>query len=220
MPSTEDIKQANAAELGHLVNQLTVSVDQKKLLSQFLIKEDDSPFGYNIKLKNCISWLNQIPFSEEFVKRLTFLEEPPAAWERHLPIECTPKTHIICAAYQRVQTTRKDIHYGQPIPRIFVRETNILTTNTSYTIGFPDTLYEVHKPFGYDFPRYIETDGMVFKLIELWNPLYVKRSAHSSQHLGAPTPIIVNGKRVGPCSNAVYTLLYKKYIFDKRRAAL
>jgi hypothetical protein len=213
MSSPEEIKEANAAELGHLVNQLTVSRYHRELLSQFLLKAEDTAFGYNIKLRQCISWLTQIPFSEEFVKRLVFLDEPPAAWERHLPIECTPKTHILHAAYQRVQRTLgKDPHYGLPLPRIFIRQTNILTTNTTYTIGFPDTLYEVHKPFGYDFPDYIEANGMVFKLIELWNPLYVKRSAHSSKHLGGPTPIIVNGKRVGPHSNTVYTLLYKKYI--------
>ena len=223
MSSTEEIKQANAAELGHLVNQLTVSAAQRELLSQFLLKADETPFGYNIKLKNCISWLKEIPFSEEFVKRLTFVDEPPAAWERHLPIECTPKTHILHAAYQRVLPPRrfgKDPHYGRDIPRIFIRQTNILTTTTAYTIGFPDTLYELHRPFGDNFPNYIEADGMVFKLIELWNPLYVKRSAYSSQHLGAPTPIIVNGKRVGPHSNAVYTLLYKKYMFDKQRGIL
>jgi hypothetical protein len=212
---TEHIKQANAAELGHLVNQLAVSTKHRELLSQFLIKADDTAFGYNIKLRDCISWLNEIPFSEEFVKRLVFLDEPPAAWERHLPIECTPKTHIIHAMYQRVLQRRifgKDPHYGLPLPRIFIRQTNILSTTTNYTIGFPDTLYEVHKPFGYDFPQYINADGIFFKLIELWNPLYVKRSAHSSKYIGGPTPIIVNGNRVGPHSNAVYTLLYQKYI--------
>lgn len=222
MSSREDIEQANAAELGHLANQLPVSARQRQLLSQFLIKADDTAFGYNIRLRHCISWLTEIPFSEEFVKRLVFLDEPPAAWERHLPIECTPKTHILHAVYQRIlqpQAFGKDPHFGKPLPRIFIRHTNILTINTSYTIDFPNTLYEVHKPFGYDFPDYIEADGILFKLIELWNPLYVKRSAHSSQHLGAPTPIIVNGKRVGPHSNAVYTLLYKKYIVEKLRGA-
>jgi hypothetical protein len=142
-------------------------------------------------------------------------DEPPAAWERHLPIECTPKTHIIYAAYQRIlqpQSFRADPHFGTPLPRLFIRQTNILTRTTAYTVDFPDKLYELHRPFGYDFPDYIEADGMLFNLIELWNPLYVKRSAYRSEHLGAPTPIIVNGKRVGPHSNAVYTLLYKKYI--------
>ena len=214
MSLREDIEQANAAELGHLANQLTVSARQRQLLSQFLIKADDTAFGYNIRLRHCISWLKEIPFSEEFVKRLVFLDEPPAAWERHLPIECTPKTHIIHAAYQRLQRRSfgKDPHYGVRLPSIFTRQTNILTTNTTYTIGFPDTLYEVRKPFGYDFPQYIEADGMIFKLIELWNPLYVKRSAVGSRYLGGPTPIFVNGMRIEPYSNKVYTLLYKKYM--------
>jgi hypothetical protein len=218
MSLREDIEQANAAELGHLANQLTVSARQRQLLSQFLKKEDETAFGYNIRLRKCLFWLKQIPFSEEFVKRLVFLDEPPAAWERHLPIECTPKTHIIHAAYQRVlerRTLGKDPHYGLPLPIIFTRQTNILTTNTSYMIDFPEKLYELHKPFGYDFPEYLEADGIFFKLIELWNPLYVKRSAFSSIHMGAPIPIIVNGKRVGPHSNAVYTLLYKKYMVEK-----
>lgn len=215
MSSAEEIKQANAAELGHIVNQLTVSPKHRELLSEFLVKKDDTPFTYNIALRNCISWLSEIPFSEEFVKRLTFLEEPPAAWERHLPIECTPKTHIIHAAYQRrldPRTLGKDPHYGRPLPRIFLRQTNIMTRTTRYTVDLPDKLYELHQPFGYDFPQYIEADGMLFILVELWNPLYVKRSAHSSVHLGTPTPIIVAGKRVGPHSNAVYTLLYQQYI--------
>ena len=213
MSSPEEIKQANAAELGHLANQLSISRAHRELLSQFLLKADDTAFGYNIKLRDCISWLKEIPFSEEFVKRLVFLDEPPAAWERHLPIECTPKTHIIHAAYQRVhRTLGKDPHYGKRLPSIFIRQTNILTTNTTYTIGFPDTLYEVRKPFGYDFPTLIKSDGMVFRLIELWNPLYVKRSAVGSKYLGGPTPIFVNGMRIEPYSNKVYTLLYQKYI--------
>jgi hypothetical protein len=213
MPSPEEIKQANAAELGHLINQLTVTRRHRELLSQFLLKAEDTAFGYNIKLRQCISWLTEIPFSEEFVKRLVFLEEPPAAWERHLPIECTPKTHILHAAYQRVQRTLgKDPHYGKRLPSIFTRQTNVLTTNTTYTIGFPDTLYEVRKPFGYDFPTCIKSDGMVFRLIELWNPLYVKRSAVGSKYLGGPTPIFVNGTYVQPYSNKVYTLLYQKYM--------
>ena len=217
MSSIEEIKQANAAELGHLVNQLTVSRPHRELLSQFLLKADDTAFGYNIKLRQCISWIKEIPFSEEFVKRLVFLDEPPAAWERHLPIECTPKTHILHAAYQRsvTRTLGKDPHYGLPIPRIFTRQTNILTTNTSYTIDFPDKLYEVRKPFGYDFPQYIEADGMIFRLIELWNPLYVKRSAVGSKYLGGPTPINNNGTLVKPYSNKVYTMLYKKYIRER-----
>jgi hypothetical protein len=220
MPSPEEIQQANAAELGHLAHQLTVSKHHRELLSKFLVKKDETAFGYNIHLKECISWLNQIPYSEEFVKRLVFLDEPPAAWERHLPIECTPKTHILHALYQRVlqrNSFGRDPHFGAALPKLFYRETNILTRTTSYTIDFPDKLYELRKPFGYDFPDYIEADGMLFRLIELWNPLYVKRSSFGSRYMGRPTPIAVNGTLVKPFSNAVYTLLYKKYIFDRRR---
>lgn len=223
MSSPEEIKQANAAELGHLVNQLPVSKRQRALLSQFLRKADETAFAYNINLKHCISWISNIPYSEEFVKRLVFLEEPPAAWERHLPIECTPKTHILHATYQRIlqpNAFKKDPHFGAPIPRIFTRQTSILTRNTTYTIGFPNTLYELRKPFGYHFPDYLEANGMVFKLIELWNPLYVKRTAFTSEYMGAPTPIIVDGKRIEPYSNAVYTLLYKQYILTTLRAAI
>lgn len=224
--SKEDIQQANAAELGHIVNQLTLSEKDRRRLSNFLLKADDTAIGYNIKLKECISWLKRIPFSEEFVKRLMFLEVPPEVWQRDSPIEYTPKTHILHAAYQRILDRRrtfkhkhkhKDPHFGAPLPKIFYRETNILTTNTSYTVDFPDKLYEIRKPFGYIFPDYIEADGMLFKLIELWNPLYVRRSAFGSKYLGAPTPINVNGKLVRPHSNAVYTLLYKKYLFDTDR---
>ena len=214
--SNEDIQQANAAELGHLVNQLAVSTKQKELLSQFLVKSDDTAFGYNIKLKECIGWIKEIPFSEEFVKRLVYLDEPPAAWERHLPIEYTPKTHIIHAAYRRVLNRTlfrgRDPQYGLPLPMIFYRETNIITRTTRYTIDFPDKLYEVHRPFGYDFPDYIEADGILFKLVELWNPLYVKRGAFTSTSLGAPTPIKMNGRLVNPYSNKIYTMLYKRYI--------
>jgi len=214
--SDEDIKQANAAELGHLINQLPVSTRHRQLLSKFLVKSDGTAFAYNIKLKECISWLKEIPFSEEFVKRLVYLDQPPAAWERHLPIEYTPKTHIIHGMYRRIIKKsifqRGDPHYGLPLPKIFCREMNIITENTQYTIDFPDKLYEVHKPFGYNFPDYIVADGIVFKLVELWNPLYVKRSAFTSKYLGAPTPINMNGTLVQPYSNKVYTLLYKKYI--------
>jgi hypothetical protein len=214
--SDEDIKQANAAELGHLTNQLVVSARQRELLSQFLVKSEGTAFSYNMALKECISWLKDIPFSEEFVKRLVYLDEPPADWERHLPIEYTPKTHIIHGVYRRIVKSsifrRRDPHYGLPLPKIFHRETNIITETTQYTIDLPDKLYEVHRPFGYNFPEYIVDDCIVFKLVEIWNPLYVKRSAYNSKYLGAPTPITTGGKRVEPYSNMVYTLLYKRYI--------
>jgi len=218
----EDIIQANAAELGHLVNQLTLSRDQCDLLSQFLIKKDDTAFGYNIKLKQCVSWLKNIPFSEEFVKRLVYLEEPPELWERHSPIEHTPKTHIIHAAYQRIlkrtMFNSRDPHFGAALPSIFYRETNILTNKTIYTVDLPDRLYEICRPFGYDFPDYIEADDMIFRCIELWNPHYVKLSTFNSKYRGRPTPININGKYVEPCSNKIYTVLYRRYIRSLLRA--
>lgn len=217
----EDVKQENAAELGHIINQITLSEADRKLVSEFLKRDDtESDSAYNFKLKKFKEHLNTIPNSEEFIKALKaapLTHDRSNDWQRHYPIEMTPTSHLIHAAYRRIPPKSMvifrsaDPFHGKEMPYIFYRAINVL--------GFVDDkveeltkLYYIIKAFGYDFPDFIESDGMTFRLLELYNPQYVCLTKRYSKYKGLPKPIMVNGKPEAPMSNQEYTLEYKKYL--------
>lgn len=216
-----DVKHENAAELGHLIHQLEISPNDRHILSEFLRRDDKESIGaYNLKLQKFKDHLKTIPNSEEFFKALkpiTLNLAPSDHWQRHYPIEKTPKTHFIHAEYRRIPPKSMisfrgvDPFYGKEMPYIFYRATNIM--------GFVDDkveevtkIYYIIKPFGYDFADIIESDGMKFKLLELYNPQYVCLTKLDSKYKGSPKPIIIDGRAVKPISNAEYTLNYKRYL--------
>lgn len=220
-PIEADVKQENAAELGHIINQITMTDSDRRLLSEFLKRDEkESASAYNFKLKKFKEHLETIPNSEEFVKALKavpLMYDESDTWQRYYPIEMTPKSHLIHAAYRRIPPKfmlsfrDSDPFHGKEMPYIFYRTISVL--------GFVDDkveeltkLYYIIKPFGYDFPDSVESDGMIFRLLELYNPQYVCLTKRYSKYKGLPKPIMVNGKPEAPMSNQEYTLQYKKYL--------
>jgi hypothetical protein len=216
-----DVKQENAAELGHIINQIILTDVDRRVLSEFLKREEkESASTYNFKLKKFKEHLETIPNSEEFVKALKqipLIYDASDTWQRYYPIDMTPKSHLIHAEYRRIPPKTMisfrgaDPFHGKEMPYIFYRATNVM--------GFVDDkvesitkLYYIIKPFGYDFPDTIESDGMIFRLLELYNPKYVCLTKRDSKYKGLPMPIIINGKPEVPMSNQQYTLEYKKYL--------
>jgi hypothetical protein len=216
-----DVKQENAAELGHIINQITLSATDRLLLSEFLRRDvNESNGAYNFKLKKFKEHLETIPNTEEFIKALKAAPsryDRSNDWQRHYPIEMTPKSHLIHAEYRRIppksmiSLRAADPFHGKEMPYIFYRRVNVM--------GFVDDkvesltkIYYILKPFGYDFPDSIESDGMIFRLLELYNPHYVCLTKRDSKYMGLPRPIMINGKPEPPMSNREYTLQYKKYL--------
>jgi len=214
--------EANAEELGHIINQISLSPNDARILSEFLKRDDASIGAYNLKLKKFIAHLETIPNSEEFVKALKPIRdlEDCNVWQRYYPIEKTPKTHLIHAEYIRLphkfMAIFGDQYNGREAPLIFYRSINLLG-HVDDKIGGIEKIYYLVKPFGYDFPDLIEADGMTFKLRELYNPHYVCLSNPKSKYKGLPMPIIIDGKPVQPMSNAAYTVNYKKYVRKSSR---
>ena len=217
-----DVKQENAAELGHIGNQITLTDTDRYLVSEFLKRDEkESISAYNLKLKKFKEYLETIPNSEEFVKALKPVPlkyDPNDVWQRHFPIEMTPKTHLIHAEYIRIPsksvTSYVDPFYGKQIPLIFYRAINVMGFVNDKVEGFTK-IYYILKPFGYDFPDTIESEGMTFKLLELYNPKYVCLTKRDSKYRGLPRPIMINGRLEAPMSNAEYTLKYKSLIKSK-----
>ena len=213
------IKQENAAELGHIINQITLTGADKLLLSEFLERDDkETATAYNLKLSKFKEHLETIPNSEEFVKALKLIPfRYDSIWQRHYPIEMTPKTHHIHAEYMRIppKSMRSfkdfDPFYGKDMPRIFYRATSVLG-HIDDKVGRVTKIYYIIKPFGYDFPDTIESEGMTFKLLELYNPQYVCLTKSDSEYKGLPMPIMIDGKSVPPMSNAEYAAKYKAYL--------
>ena len=217
-----DIKQENAEELGHIINQITLTTTDRFLLSEFLKRDDkESASAYNFKLKKFKEYLEIIPNSGEFIKALkpiTFNFDPSDGWQRHYPIEMTPKTHFIHAEYRRVPckstinfSTRGDPFHGKEMPYIFYRAINVMGFLDDKVEGLTK-IYYIIKPFGYHFPDSIESDGMTFILLELYNPQYVCLTRRDSKYKGLPMPIIIDGKPTPPMSNKEYTICYKKFL--------
>jgi len=214
------IKEENAAELGHLINQLPVKEVTRKALSEFLNQNgEESIAAYNSKLTKFKKHLKSVENSEEFFKALKPLnalsELGSLGWERHLPIEQTPKSHLIHAKYARIPP-RYMIIYGdpyreKPLPPIFYRAKNVTGFVDNKVEGL-EKIYTIIEAFGYDFPDFVESDGMKFRLLELFNPLYLCLSRKDSKYKGFPTPIIVDGIRMPIMSNDEYTARYKYFI--------
>jgi hypothetical protein len=215
----EDIKQENAEELGHIINQITLSATDKFLLSEFLRRDDkESASAYNLKLTKFKEHLETIPNSGEFIKVLKKVPSRyDSKWERHYPIELTPKSHFIHAEYMRIppksMTSFKsaDPFNGKSMPIIFYRAVSVLG-HIDNKVGGLTKIYYIIKPFGYDFPDRIESNGMTFELIDLYNPQYVCLTKRDSEYKGLPKPIMIDGKPEKPMSNAEYALQYRKYL--------
>jgi hypothetical protein len=213
------IKQDNAAELGHIINQITLTGTDKLLLSEFLERDDkETSTAYNLKLSKFKEHLETIPNSGEFVKALKLLPSRyDSQWQRHYPIEMTPNTHYIHAEYIRIppksMRSFKDLDpfYGKDMPRIFYRATSVLG-HIDHKVERLTKIYSIIKPFGYDFPDTIESDGMIFEMIDLYNPQYVCLTKRDSEYKGLPKPIMIDGKPVQPMSNAEYAAKYKAYV--------
>ena len=218
-----NIKEENAAELGHLINQIPVNQETRTALSEFLnLDGEESISAYNSKLTKFKKCLEAIPNSEEFLKALKPLSASQLGstdwkWERHLPIEQTPKSHLIHAKYARIPPPnifmlgRTDPHREKPLPLIFYRPINLMGFAEDKIEGLTK-IYTIIQPFGYDFPDLVESDGMKFRLLELFNPHYVCLSRKDSKYKGFPTPIFVDGILQHLMSNEEYTVRYKHFV--------
>lgn len=212
-----DIKWANAAELGHMTQMVSLSKEDMARISEFLVIANETHYNENLeKLKTHFSTM---PAAREFMDALQPIKEKEdtVEWQRWFPIEQTPSTHILHASYLRVPfglSFKKDPHRGLPIPDIFYRAENILVSNMKYTLGNLETFYYILKPFGYKFPNIILDKGIEFRLIDISNPQYVKLSHPKSRYRGRPTPIIKDGKKQPIMTDKEYMLAYKKYLLN------
>ena len=215
-----NVKEENAAEVGHLINQLPVTKATRIALSEFLnLDGEESISAYNSKLMKFKKHLETVPYSDEFLNALKTL--PPvipgsgSVWERHFPIEQTPKSHLIHAKYARIPPPSMEL-YGdvdreRPLPLIFYRPINLMGFTDDKIEGLTK-IYTIIKPFGYNFPDLINYDGMKFRLLELFNPHYLCLSDKYSEYRGLPTPIIIDGKVQRLMSNDEYTVRYKHHV--------
>ena len=191
----EEIKQENAAELGHMLNHIPLEQNKiKKKISTFLKRNDyECPESYNKKLRTLKTYLVKIPNHYHFLRSLKVLQEPPPPWNPNDPIEKTPKDHYLNATYIRLRSrkccSRRDPHLGRPLPLLFDQGTMLIYKETPI-IGRLDRIYTVIKHFGYDFPDILVIEDMEFKLLEVYN-------------MTCPMPSV---------TNADYTVLYRKYL--------
>jgi hypothetical protein len=216
MDETE-IKWANAAELGHMKEQIALSKGDHVRISEFLVIKNE--ITYNTNLEKLKEYFLTVPNSKLFMDTLQPINQNiNVEWQRWFPIEQTPKTHILHASYLRIPSTkfsfRNDPHIGLPIPDIFYRAENILGAKINYILGNLDTFYYIVRPFGYKFPDRISDGPIQFRLFDISNPQYVKLSRPESRWRGAPTPIIKDGKIQQMMNDKEYMAAYKKYLFD------
>jgi len=139
-PHIEEIKQKNAQELSHIINQYELPPYYKKKISKFLtIKNEGPPSNYNKNLSNLRKTLSKIKYSDFFLKYLHYTTDSTPiikAWSKKDPIEKTPTSHQIHASYLRIHNKtcfqRRDKHIGKPRPDIFLAEHRIdaLVSNT------------------------------------------------------------------------------------------
>ena len=213
----EEIKWANAAELGHMTQMVSLSKEDRARISEFLLIANET--HYNEKLEKLKTYFLSVPDSKPFMDALQTINEEDVKlpWQRWFPIEETPSTHILRASYLRVPsraTIITDLHRGLPMPDIFHRTENILVSTMKYTIGDLKTFYYILKPFGYKFPNIILDKGIEFRLIDISNPQYVKLSHPKSRYRGRPTPIIKDGKKQPIMTDKEYMVAYKKYLLN------
>jgi len=219
MDETE-IKWANAAELGHMKEQIALSKEDQACISEFLVIKNETT--YNTNLEKLKEHFLTVPNSKLFMDTLQPINQSiNLEWQRWFPIEQTPKTHILHASYLRIPSTKftfqYDPHIGLPMPDIFYRAENILGAKIKYTIGNLDTFYYIVRPFGYKFPDIIYDNLVQFRLFDISNPLYVNLSRPESRWRGAPTPIIKEGTVLKMMNDKEYMAAYKKYLFTEEQ---
>jgi hypothetical protein len=212
-----EIKWANAAELGHMTQMVSLLKEDQLRISEFLVIANET--HYNEKLEKLKTHFLSVPDSKTFMDALQTINEEDVKlpWQRWFPIEETPTTHILHASYLRVPsgpTFITDLHRGLPMPDIFHRTENILVSTMKYTIGDLKTFYYILKPFGYNFPSSIWDKEIQFRLFDISNPHYVKLSHPESRFRGGPTPIYKNGKPIRMMTDKEYMAAYKKYLLN------
>ena len=176
-PHIEEIKEKNAQELFHIINQYMLSPYYKKKISKFLIiKNEGDSANYNKNLFNLKKTLAKIKHSGFFLKYLHYTSDLTPiinGWSKTDPIEKTPTSHHIHASYLRIHNKtcfrHRDIHIGKPRPDIFLPEHHI-EAQASNIIGNINRIYTILKPFGYDFPDILNIDDMQFRLVSIRNP--------------------------------------------------
>jgi len=221
----EEIKWANAAELGHMTQQITLSKEDSARISKFLNIANETYYNQNLeKLKE---YFLTVPNSKCFMENLKKIKNLKKInqtiqplWQRWFPIEQTPSTHILHASYLRIPSAtlfKNDPYIGLPMPDIFYRAENMLGAKINYTLGNLDTFYYILRPFGYKFPDIILDKQIQFRLFDISNPQYVKLSRPESRWRGAPTPIIKDGKVLAMMNDKEYMAAYKKYLFTEEQ---
>ena len=136
--------EANAQELGHIFHQLTLTREQREIISDFLKIRNDSDVGYNARLETLKKTLVEIPHHEEFLKNL-----------HSIPI-AEKQVDLILARYILLNPNP---HVGLFIPSIFENANTIMGRRTIRA----DTPYFLRKPFGYVFPDMFTMHEMTFK---------------------------------------------------------
>jgi len=220
----EDIKWANAAEIGHMINAVNLSMEQKKVISEFLVKKNET--NYNYKLEKFKVFLSTIPNSKLFSDALrpigNDIDDASKTWNRYDPIDQTPSSHLLHGSYVRIPPKYMAIYgdkdIGKPMPDIFYRKQNIMGTEEQYDIGKFTKIYEIIQPFGYHFPDLITDDTMQFRLIDITNPHYVNLSRRDSKYKGAPTPIYKDGHIIPIMTGKQYMEVYKKFLENKAKS--
>ena len=148
------IVEENAKEVGHIINQLTLTIEQCKEVSLFLQRSnEDSPTSYNTKLERLRGVLREIPHHEKFLENL-----------HDMVVIDDTKPILLIARYLR-KGTKSDV--GKPIPAIFERTVSILG-GSMHTISSL-AVYTIRRPIGYNFPPILHEDGMTFVLKEISN---------------------------------------------------
>jgi len=175
IPHSEQIKEHNARELAHIINQYSLQPYHIKAISKFLNKENEDPINkYNdnlTELKKTLSVINNSDFFSTYLHLI--VPRDINGWSKSDPIDKTPSSHQIHASYARVPKTSffssSDMDIGRPRPPIFLKEHNIIHT-VSNTIEGYKKIYTVVKPFGYDFPDLLNIEDMQFRLCDISNP--------------------------------------------------
>jgi hypothetical protein len=219
LEKNKDIIWANATELNHMTQQIKLSTEDRAQISEFLVIANEDTYNENlVKLKKHFLSVSNSKLFMDSLKNINEFDEP--VWQRWWPINKTPSTHVLHASYLRIPppyfSFTNDLHRGLPMPHIFYRPENILGANVTHTIGKLDSFYYILKPFGYDFPDFIQDGVLKFRLFDISNPHYVHLSLRDSKWKGGPTPIIKNGKVLPMMTDKEYMIAYKKYIYEKQ----
>ena len=144
-----------------MIVQLQLTTEYKKIISEFLVIQNESITMYNNRLSKLKSDLRKIQNHHVFTEELKPLEYPPK------------KKRLIYATaqYKRVRTWQdifiRDVNIRKPVPDIFEKPLNLLYTS-DYLIGRFDYFYNIKKKEGYNFPTEIIDKKIKFKLIRVY----------------------------------------------------